>query len=114
MLPGIDGRSAAARRYRDLTIAFAADLGGPDKLSEADKALIRQAAALMVRTEDLQGAIVRGDEVDDEQIVRLTNAVARALAAIRRKVRKHGANAPDLAAYLAAKAKADPEAVDAA
>jgi len=33
-LPGLDGRSASARRFRDLVNAFVADMGGLDHCSE--------------------------------------------------------------------------------
>ena len=35
VLPGIDQRSAIARRYRDVMCAIIADLGGESRLSEA-------------------------------------------------------------------------------
>jgi hypothetical protein len=34
LLPGLDGRSASARRFRDLVKAFVADMGGLDCCSE--------------------------------------------------------------------------------
>lgn len=85
LLAGIDGRSASARRYRDLQIAFADDLGGADKLSEADKALCRQAAAVTVQSEGMQSKIVRGEPVDAEQLVRVSNTLSRLLKAISGK-----------------------------
>ena len=85
LLPGINGRSAPARRYRDLCTAFANDLGGESVLREADKALVRQAAALTVRSEEMQAALVRGDDIDDEQLTRLMNVASRTLAALRQR-----------------------------
>jgi hypothetical protein len=41
LLRGVDGRSTIARRYRDVAIALADDLGGQDKLNEATKVLVR-------------------------------------------------------------------------
>src|ERR1700730_445189 len=41
ILPLNDGRSATARRFRDLVIDIAADLGGKEHLSEGQKQLIR-------------------------------------------------------------------------
>ena len=38
LLRGVDGRSIVARRYRDVAIALADDLGGQDKLSESCQA----------------------------------------------------------------------------
>lgn len=101
-LPNVDQRTSAARRYRDLAMAYADELGGEAKLSEVDKALVRQAAALVVRSEEMQGALIRGDGINDEQLTRLTNAATRALQALRRKA-KPKADAPDLDTYLASR-----------
>jgi hypothetical protein len=78
-LRGVDGRSLVARRYRDVAIALADDLGGQDKLSESSKILVRQAAALTVQVEELQSKIVAGDDVDLEQLTRLSNVLGRIL-----------------------------------
>jgi hypothetical protein len=78
-LRGVDGRSMVARRYRDVAIALADDLGGQDKLSEPAKILVRHAAALTVQVEGLQWKIVASEDVDSEQLVRLSNVLARTL-----------------------------------
>jgi hypothetical protein len=78
-LRGIDGRSTIARRYRDVAIALADDLGGQDKLSEPTKVLIRAAAALTIQVESLNAKIVAGEDVDLEQLTRLTNVLGRTL-----------------------------------
>jgi hypothetical protein len=81
LLNGVDGRSAEARRYRDLIASLAADLGGdPNKLSESVKALIRQTAAAVVVSERLQARIVRDEVVDLEQATRVANTASRCLA----------------------------------
>ena len=49
MLEGCDRRSREGRRFRDLQIAYADDLGGPDKLSEVERTLIIQAATSKFR-----------------------------------------------------------------
>jgi hypothetical protein len=53
---GVDGRTVAARRFRALVADLATDCGERG-LSAADLALIRQAAALTVRSEELQAAL---------------------------------------------------------
>jgi hypothetical protein len=78
-LRGVDGRSLVARRYRDVAIALADDLGGQDKLSEPTKILVRHAAALTVQVEGLQSKVVAGEDVDAEQLVRLSNVLGRTL-----------------------------------
>jgi hypothetical protein len=75
MLRGVDGRSVIARRYRDVAIALADDLGGQKTLNESTKILLRQAAALTVQVEYLQTKIVAGDDIDLEQLTRLTNVL---------------------------------------
>ena len=55
MIAGVDGRSAEARRYRDLAMSFADDCGGAASLTEAQRALVAQAAALTVQSETPAG-----------------------------------------------------------
>jgi|SRR5665811_1458852 len=104
MLPGIDGRSSTARRYRDLVKAYADELGGEASLSETERAMVRQAAAMVVRSEAMQACIVRGETVDDEEMTRLSNAVTRTLNALHRKSRPKPRQ--NLADYLRDKAGA--------
>jgi hypothetical protein len=80
----VDGRSSAARRFRDLVLSFAEGLGGADRLSEAEKALCRTAAGITVELERHQAAAASGCEVDAETLTRLANSQARVLAALRR------------------------------
>jgi len=87
-LRGVDGRSMVARRYRDVAIALADDLGGQDKLSESSKILVRQAAALTVQVEGLQSKIVAGEDVNHEQLVRLSNVLGRILHRLGMKRRR--------------------------
>jgi len=54
LLPGIDGRSEIARRYRDVVSAIIADQGGSDRCAEARIQLIRRFAACSVIAESLE------------------------------------------------------------
>jgi hypothetical protein len=76
---GVNGNSRSARRYREIATAIADDLGGPDKLSEPTKILVRQATALTLEVESLQAKIVAGESLDHEQLTRLTNSLSRLL-----------------------------------
>ena len=98
-LPGVDGRSRYARRYYDLCADLAHDLGGG--LSTAEMSIVRQAAALTVKSEQLQAAIVKGEPINTDDAVRLANASARLLGALRTKRRQPAG--PTLAEYLARK-----------
>lgn len=109
LLPGIDGRSAAARRFRDLVADLAADLGGEASLSNADLALVRQCAGSVMASEQLSASIVNGQAVDADSLVRLGNTCARLLASLRRKGRQTP-QAPSLAEYLATRQQPPPGA----
>ena len=85
-------------------MSFADELGGEAALCEADKAMVRLAAAMTVQSETLQASIVRGDAVDQEQFVRVTNSLTRALGKIRQK--GSPAPAPALRDYLASRSSA--------
>lgn len=101
-LEGIDGRSAGARRFRDLMESFGSDLGGLHQLTEAERALVKQAASVTIRAEQLQAAIVRGEAVDPDELTRLSNTSRRLLASIRRRA----APKPTLADHLAKRGSA--------
>src|SRR5258707_5564524 len=64
LLPGLDGRSATARRFRDLVNAFVADMGGLDHCSEVRLGLVRRLAATTVQAEMLEARMVNGGAVD--------------------------------------------------
>jgi len=83
LLAGVDGRKAEARRFRDLCISLAAELGGLSVLTEPDAALVRHAAALTMQSEQMQRAAVRGQHLDAEDSVRVSNALIRTLGALR-------------------------------
>jgi hypothetical protein len=111
-LRGVDGRGASARRYRDVVHAFAGDVGGVDRLTEPQKIMIRTAAMMTLKIEDVQSRIVAGQDIDVEQLTRMGNVLARLLAAIgARKGKPEASGASALADYLAEKA-AEQEADD--
>jgi hypothetical protein len=80
---GIDGRSHNARRFRDLVRAHEASLGG--NLSEVDMCLVRTAAALTLRSEQLQADLAAGKDVDSDALIRLASTSRRSLAAVSAK-----------------------------
>jgi hypothetical protein len=102
MLAGLDGRSAEARRWRHLVASYTSDLGGPDKLTEAQRTLVTQAATLQVQAERMQAAVLRSEPVDAEQLTRLANAATRCFARLG-KCAAAPKQAPSLHARLAAR-----------
>jgi hypothetical protein len=93
-LPRTDGRKIHARRYRRLIETFEAELSG--QLSEADKALCRQAAALTLRAEQVQCDVVNGLAVDADALVRISSEARRILGLLRSKGMKHRPPAPTM------------------
>jgi len=110
LLVGIDGRSPTARRFRDLVAAFEAEIGG--NLTEVERGLVKQAAALTIRAEQLQADIVNGKPVDSDQLIRISSTAKRILGAIGEKAAKRKPSEPTLEDYLdrRAAAEADEEA----
>jgi hypothetical protein len=102
LLVGIDGRSPAARRFRDLIQLYEAEIGGV--LTEVERGLVRQAAALTMRAEQLQADIVNGKPVDGDQLIRITGSARRILGAIAEKTDKRKPAVPSLHDHVARRA----------
>jgi hypothetical protein len=77
----LKGNSAAGRRVRDLYRAFLANMA--DNQNEIEQAHALNAAELMVALEQQRVAAARGDDVDVDQLVRLSNLVGRAVKRLR-------------------------------
>jgi hypothetical protein len=77
LLPNLDGRSAAARRFRDSVSAFVADMGGLDQCSEIKLGLLRRLAAITVQAELLEAQMVNGKPVDVATLCTLSSTVMR-------------------------------------
>jgi hypothetical protein len=105
LLPGIDGRSAAARRYRDIAAAIVADQGGLLQMSEARMQLARRFAAQAVMAEELEARLAMGEPIKTEEHALISSTLVRLASrlGLERRVRKV---IPDLGDYLEAQAKA--------
>src|SRR5262245_11379694 len=77
LLDGVDGRSAAARRYRDVLAQLVADLGGDP--TEAQSIIARRAATLAVWCEGEEAAMANGEEADIATFTTACNALRRLL-----------------------------------
>jgi len=101
LLPRVDGRLLAARRFRTLVETFESELGG-GPLSAVDREMVRQAAAVALRAEELQTAIVAGRNVDTDAVIRLSSECRRIMAGLKEKSAKHKPDgAQKLQQYLA-------------
>jgi hypothetical protein len=54
ILPEVDGRTLWSRRMRELIALHVSDAGGEDRISEAERSLIRRASVLTVQLEQLE------------------------------------------------------------
>ena len=103
LFEGMDGRRSSARRFRDLIADYAREVfGREDNLTIAEVGLLRQAAALTIQAELMQAAVVRGEAVITDELIRTSSEVRRVLAALRRQHSHKSAPAgPTLSDYLA-------------
>ncbi len=87
LLAGMDKRSATGRRFRDLCQAYSAALGGLPSLGASDAALVKEAAAKTVLSEQIAAALARGESVNVEQAVRVGNMLQRILGRLDRRAK---------------------------
>jgi hypothetical protein len=88
VLAGVDGRSAAGRRYRDIMDGIIAEYG----FANLDR--VRELAALMMTREAAQAAVVKGDLSAAEDLVRVANLISRRERELRAKARRHESEQP--------------------
>jgi len=76
---GLDGRTQAARRFRDLVEFVTADLGGADLLSEGQRQLVRRASALAIMCEAIEADLARDLPFDISNYLASTNTFRRVI-----------------------------------
>jgi hypothetical protein len=77
LLPDIDGRSAIARRFKDITSGILADQGGADQCSESRLQLVRRFAAAAVLAEQLESRLANGEQIDIQEHALLCSTLTR-------------------------------------
>jgi hypothetical protein len=77
-----DGRSTSARRLRDLIRNLEGEF---EVASEIDRTLIRQAATLALKGEQLAAALARGEDVDADILSKLAGQQCRIFSNLRRR-----------------------------
>jgi hypothetical protein len=97
-LEGVDGRSALARRYRDILAQLVSDLGGDP--SEAQSIIARRATTLAVWCEQTEAKAAAGEALNVTEFTTATNALRRLLndLGLERRMRDI---TPTIDAYLA-------------
>jgi hypothetical protein len=86
-----DGRTHFARRHAAIRAGFIAEAGG--NLTAAEISLVDTAAMLALRVEQMTAAMIRGEPIDNGEMVRIAGASRRALAQIVSKVKPAADNA---------------------
>ncbi len=74
-----DGRSAGARRYRDLIKDFASELGDPKALPATSQQIVRRLAQVSVELEFLEATRASGDTINALGFATLINSQRRLL-----------------------------------
>ncbi len=73
----VDGRTEAARRFRDVLAEIVSDLGGSDILSEGQRQLARRAAMMSVEAERQEAEAVAGGKLDPDAFGALADRLGR-------------------------------------
>ena len=100
----IDGRSAWARRLRDLVSEHVSDLGGIEAVSVAERSIVRRCSALEVELERLEGKFSKDGEASDGDL----DLYSRVAGNLRRLLESLGLSrrprdvTTDLSSYIAA------------
>jgi hypothetical protein len=85
ILEGVDGRSAWARRFRDLIEMHTEDLGGEANTSAAERSILRRAATLTTELERLEAHFALNGKATEQELdlySRVSNTMRRHLEAI--------------------------------
>lgn len=104
VLPGLDGRSHQARRFKEILAALSADLGGG--LTEAQQAIAARAATLAIWCEAAESDFANGQPFDVATYATSANAMRRLLADLGLERRARDVT-PTLAQYLNGRAVAN-------
>jgi hypothetical protein len=99
LLPDIDGRSAIARRFKDITSRILADQGGADQCSETRLQLVRRFAAAAVLAEQMESRLANGEQIDIQEHALLCSTLTRLAQRIGIELRARDVTPPDPLQY---------------
>ena len=98
-LDDLDRRTKAAQQALTLRDPLAADLGGWDRISIAERQLVENVALLGAMIRDAGASYLSGDPINASEFMALTNAQRRLLADLGLERRARDVT-PDLHAYV--------------
>lgn len=81
-IDSLDGRTASARRARDLVAGLEEDAGGSEHISVATKQLVQRAAILGALIEDFEARWLGGQQIDVAELLMAVNCQRRVLATL--------------------------------
>jgi hypothetical protein len=110
-LNDLDGRSLAARAAKALIEAMVEDMGGADRLSTAERAIVHRSAVITAMVEDMETRWLAGGELDVGAYSSLTNVLRRLLATIGLARRQRDVT-PELLDYIAERVEPAPQPAD--
>lgn len=99
-LGDLDGRTAAAKAARALVADLESDLGGADRLSAGERALVVRAAVTTAMLEHIEATWLSGGEMDVAAYTALANVQRRLLTTVGLQRRPRDVT-PDLDDYVA-------------
>ena len=99
-LDQLDGRTLAAKNVRTLIDAIESDLGGSDRLTAAEREIVRRAALASAMLENLEAAWLTGGGLDVGAYTALVNVQRRLLTTVGLERRAKDVT-PDLERYIA-------------
>jgi hypothetical protein len=99
-LSDLDGRTNAAKAAKALVSQLESDMGGADRLSAAERALVVRAAITTIMLEHIETGWLAGGEMDVASYATLTNNLRRLLTTIGLKRAARDVT-PDLNDYIA-------------
>lgn len=80
ILPGIDGRTAGARRYRELVSELCLEITQMKRRpTTAEEMLARRAALIVIWCENAEARMAKGEAVDIGEFTDATNTLRRTL-----------------------------------
>jgi hypothetical protein len=79
-----DGRTRDARRLKQVTLAFEAELG-PENLTPSTRARVAAAVALSLTTEKLNGQLACGQAVDPAKVIEVATKLESILRDLKSK-----------------------------
>jgi len=103
-LDQVDGRTLAAKRVRDVIGTLQSDLGGADRLTEAQRQLVTRGALLGAFLEHCEASWINGESVDIAGYLSAINAQRRVLATIGLERRARDVSG-SLAEHIASRSK---------